>query len=125
MKDKKLAGVWLDTEKAIVVKNHDGQEVSEFTVCGHFKHEKQHGNSNENAAHNSEVTTKTKFFKEIDKAIENTVELYITGPGTVQEELKTYLHETAQFKDLKITLDASQQLGDEGVLNAVKKHFGA
>lgn len=125
MKDKKLAGVWLDSDKAIVAKNHDGQEVSEFHVCGHFTHEKQHGNSNENAANNSEQTTKTKFFKEIDKALENTVELYITGPGTIQEELKTYLHDTAQFKDLKISLDTSQQMSDEAVLEATKKHFHA
>lgn len=125
MKDTKAAGVWIDSEKAILVKNHDGQQVTEFEVTDHFKHEKQHGNSSENAANNSEQTTKTKFFKDIDKALENTVELFITGPGTIQEELKSYLHDTAQFKDLKITLDASQQMSDEAVLEATKKHFGA
>lgn len=125
MKDTKAAGVWIDSEKAVLVKNHDGQEISEFAVTDHFKHEKQHGNSSENAANNSEQTTKTKFFKEIDKALENTVDLFITGPGTIQEEFKTYLHDTAQFKNLKITLDSSQQMSDDQVLETVKSHFGA
>lgn len=124
MTNKKLAGIWLDTEKAIIAKNHDGQETSEFSVCGTAKHEKQHGNSSENTANNSEITTKTKFFKEIDKMLENTEELYITGPGTVQEELKSYLLDTAQFKNLKISLDTAQQMGENQLLDAVNSHFG-
>ena len=125
MNDKKVAGLWIDGDKAVLVTNHDSQNVTDFAVAGTFKHEKQHGNSSENAANNSEQTTKTKFFKEIDKALENTVELYITGPGTMQEEFKAYILDTAQFKNLKVTLDSSQQMGDEQLVEAVKKHFHA
>ena len=124
MTNKKLAGIWLDTEKAIIATNHDGQQTSEFTVSGTAKHEKQHGNSSENAGNNSAQTTKTKYFKEIDHLLENTEELYITGPGTVQEELKSYLHDTAQFKNLKIVLDSSQQMGENELIEATKSHFG-
>lgn len=125
MTNRKLAGIWLDTQSALIAKNHDGQETAEFSVCGTAKHEKQHGNSNENTGNNSEQTTKTKFFKEIDKMLENTEELLITGPGTVQEELKNYLLETAQFKNMKITLDSSQQMGENQLLETVSRHFGA
>lgn len=124
MKNTRVAGVWLDSEKAVLVRNHDTQNVTEFSVYDTFKHEKQHGNSNENTGNNSEQTTKAKFFKEIDKALENTEELLITGPGTIQEELKAYLQDTAQFKNLKITLNASQQMSDNQVLDTVKSHFG-
>ncbi len=124
MKNSRLAGVWLDSEKAVLVRNHDTQNVTEFSVCDTFRHEKQHGNSSENAGNNSEQTTKTKFFKEIDKALENTEELFITGPGRIQEELKAYLQDTAQFKNLKITLDSSQQMSEGQVLETVKSHFG-
>lgn len=125
MKNTRVAGIWMDSEKAVLVKNHDSQNVTEFSVADTFKHEKQHGNSSENAGNNSEQTTKTKFFKEIDKALENTEELWITGPGNIQEELKSYLHDTAQFKNLKITLDSSQQMNENQVLETVKSHFGA
>lgn len=32
MSDKKLAGLWIDTEKAIVVKNHDAQNAFKFSL---------------------------------------------------------------------------------------------
>ena len=124
MSDKKLAGLWLDSEKAIVVKNHDAQNAFKFFVCDPIKRDVQHGNSSENAGNNAEQTSKIKFFKEIDHLIENVQELYITGPGTIQEELKNYLHDTAQFKNLKITVDSSQKMTDEQVLQTVKSHFG-
>ena len=69
MNNKKVAGVWIDNNKAVIAKNHDGQNVSEFKIADSVKHEVQHGNSNENAAHNAEQTNKAKFFKEIEKNI--------------------------------------------------------
>ncbi|WP_245707118.1 hypothetical protein [Epilithonimonas hungarica] len=88
MSDKKLAGLWIDGRKAIVVTNHDGQEVTEFAVVDTVKADVQHGNSSENAANNVEQTNKVKFYKEIEKIITNSTDLYVTGPGTSQEEFK-------------------------------------
>ncbi len=124
MKDRKLAGLWIDNSKAVVAKNHDDQNAFKFFLCSPIKHEAQHGNSNENTAHNSAQTTKAKFFKEIEHMITNSTELFLTGPGTIQEELKRHLNDTAQYKNLKISLDSSQQMSDEQVLNTVKAHFG-
>ncbi|QIY90410.1 hypothetical protein [Chryseobacterium gallinarum] len=125
MSDKKLAGIWIDTEKAIVVKNHDAQNVSEFFLCKPVKAEIQHGNSSENAGNNAEITNRNKFFKEVERLLTNTQELFITGPGVTQEELKHFLHDTAQYRDLKITLGTSQQMSDEKVLETVKDHFNS
>ncbi len=125
MTEKKLSGLWLDQHKAIVVKNHDAQNAFKFFLCSPVKAEVQHGNSNENAANNAEQTNKAKYFKEIAHLLTNSEEVFITGPGTIQEELKNFLHDTAQFKNLKITLGTAQQMNDEEVLDAVKGHFGA
>lgn len=125
MTEKKLSGLWLDQHKAIVVKNHDAQNAFKFFLCSPVKAEVQHGNSNENAANNAEQTNKAKYFKEIAHLLTNSEEVFITGPGTIQEELKNFLHDTAQFKNLKITLGTAQKMSDEEVLNAVKSHFGA
>ncbi|WP_370899711.1 hypothetical protein [Chryseobacterium gossypii] len=123
MSDKRLAGIWIDTEKAIVVKNHDARSASDFFLCKPIKAEIQHGNSSENAGNNAEISNRNKYFKEIERLLTNTQELYITGPGVTQEELKHHLQDIAQFRDLKITLGTSQQMSDEQVLETVKEHF--
>lgn len=125
MSDKKLAGLWIDGRKAIVVTNHDGQEVTEFAIVDTVKADVQHGNSNENAANNVEQTNKVKFFKEIEKLITNSTHLYVTGPGTSQEELRNHLLETPQYKNLNIKLGTDSQLSEEQVLEEVKSHFHA
>ncbi|SDQ05186.1 hypothetical protein SAMN05421664_0176 [Chryseobacterium soldanellicola] len=125
MSEKKLAGLWIDSEKAVVVKNHDAQNAFKFFLCSPVKAEIQHGNSSENAGNNAERTNKVKFFKEVEHLLTNSQEVYITGPGKIQEELKHYLHDTAQFKNLDITLDTAQQMSDEEVLEKVKNHFNA
>lgn len=123
MTDKKVAGLWIDGTKAIVVTNHDSQDVTEFAVVDTVKAEIQHGNSSENAANNAEQSNKLKFYKEIEKLITNSTELYITGPGTSQEELKNHLLETPQYKNLNIKLGTAQQMSEEQVLEEVKAHF--
>lgn len=125
MSDKKLAGLWIDQTKAVVVKNHDAQNAFKFFLCSPVKAIIQHGNSSENAGNNAEQTNKAKFFKEVEHLLTNSEEVYITGPGTMQEELKKHLHETAQFKNLKVTLDTAAQMSDDQVLETVKTHFNA
>lgn len=125
MTDRKLAGIWIDTEKAIVVKNHDAQNAFKFFLCSPVKAEIQHGNSSENAGNNAERTNRMKFFKEVEHLLTNSQEVYITGPGTIQEELRNYLRDTAQFRNLKIDLDTSQKMSDEQVLETVKEYFNA
>ncbi|WP_294303045.1 hypothetical protein [uncultured Chryseobacterium sp.] len=125
MSEKKLAGIWMDTEKAIVVKNHDAQNAFKFFLCSPVKAEIQHGNSSENAGNNAEQTNRVKYFKEIEHLLINSQEVLIIGPGTVQEEFKHYLEETPQFKNLKIQLDTAQQMSEEQVLEKVKEHFNA
>ena len=125
MSDKKAAGLWIDSTKAIVVTNHNGQEVTEFAVLETVKAEIQLGNSSENAANNAEQSNKLKFYKEIEKLITNSTDLYITGPGTAQEELRNHLLETPQYKNLNIKLGTDSQLSEEQVLEEVKSHFHA
>lgn len=123
MSEKKLAGLWIDQTKAVVVKNHNDFEVTEWNVSDTLKSDVQHGNSNENAANNAEKTNKVKFYKEIEKAITNSVDLYVTGPGIAQEELRNYLLDTPQYKNLNITLGTSTDSNPDVVLNDVKSHY--
>lgn len=125
MSDKKLAGIWMDSENAIVVKNHDIESAYKFFLCNPVKREVQHGNSSEKNANNVEQTNTAKFFKDLENLITNTQELYLTGTGTIQEQFKNHLAETAQFKNVKVTLDTDQKMSDEHFLEKVKTHFNA
>ncbi len=125
MSDKKLAGIWMDSENAIVVKNHDIESAYKFFVCDPVKRDVQHGNSSEKNANNVEQTNTAKYFKDLEHLITNTEELYLTGTGTIQEQFKNHLAENAQFKNLKVTLGTDQKMSPEEVLETVKKHFNA
>lgn len=122
---KKLAGIWMDSENATVVKNHDIENAFKFFVCEPVKRTVQGGNSSEKNANNAEQTNTAKFFKELEHLITNTEELYLTGTGTIQEQFKNHLAETAQFKNLKVTLGTDQQMSPDQFLEEVKKHFNA
>ena len=123
MSEKKLAGIWMDSENATVVKNHDIESAFKFFICDPVKREVQHGNSSEKNANNVEQTNTAKYFKDLEHLITNTEELYLTGTGQIQEQFKNHLAETAQFKNLKVTLDTDQKMSPEEVLEKVKKHF--
>ncbi|SFI06834.1 hypothetical protein [Halpernia frigidisoli] len=125
MSDKKLAGIWMDSENAIVVKNHDIESAFKFFLCDPVKRIVQGGNSSENAANNAEQTNTAKFFKDLEHLITNTQELYVTGTGTIQEQFKNHLAETAQFKNLKVTLGTDQKMSGDQFLEKVKEHFNA
>ena len=125
MSEKKLAGLWMDSENAIVVKNHDIESAFKFFLCDPVKRIVQGGNSSENAANNAEITNTAKFFKDLEHLITNTQELYLTGTGDIQEQFKNHLAETAQFKNVKVTLGTDQKMSGEHFLENVKEHFNA
>lgn len=122
---KKVAGIFMDKDVAIIVVNHDAHEVTEFAVKGKVKFEHQHGNSNENAAHNAEITNRSKFFKDVDHLITNSEEIFVTGPSTLQEQYKHHLSETPQYKSAKVVLGTSAHLNEDQTLHTVKEHFNA
>ena len=125
MTDKKLAGIWMDTENATVVKNHDIESSFKFFLCEPVKRTVQGGNSSEKNANNAEQTNTAKFFKELEHLITNTEELYLTGTGDIQEQFKHHLSETAQFKNLKVTLGTDEPMSAEHFLEKIKQHYNA
>lgn len=125
MSEKKLAGIWMDSENAIVVKNHDIESAYKFFLCDPVKREVQHGNSSEKNANNVEQTNTAKYFKDLEHLITNTEELYVTGTGTIQEQFKNHLAETPQFKNLKVTLGTDQKMSADQFLELVKEYFNA
>ena len=125
MSDKRLSAIWMDSENATVVKNHDIESAGQFFVCSPVKREVQGGNSSEKNANNAEITNTAKFFKDLEHLITNTEELYVTGTGTIQEQFKNHLAEVPQFKNLKVKLGTDNKMNDDAFLEMVKKHYNA
>ena len=121
-KNKKLFGVWMDSQHATVV-GKDEAENGNFTVIAHVKNEGSSANSSENAANNQEISLRQKFFKEIAATMPNIDEIHITGTGQVQEQFIKFLAETAQYKNVRSTESTSNKMSDENLTEFIMKHF--
>lgn len=121
-KNKKQFGVWMDTHHAAIVGKQDF-DSDEFLILGHVKNAGADANSNENTAHNQEITLTHKFFKEILNKITNVDEIHVTGTGQIQEQFIKYLAETPQYKNAKSSESTSTKMSDEKLISFITNHF--
>ena len=120
-KTKRNFGIWMDTHHATIVGHDPSGEA--FAVLAHAKNPGAGSNSNENAAHNLEITLLHKYFKEIAKHLENADAVHVTGTGTVQEQFVRYLGETPQFKKTTVSESTSNPLSDDALVSLISSHF--
>lgn len=121
-KNKKQFGVWMDSQHATIVGKKDSDN-EEFVILGHVKNPGADANSNENSAHNQEITLTHKFFKEILSKMPNIDEIHLTGTGQIQEQFIKYMSETPQYKNAKSTEGTSNKTSDEKLIAFVTNYF--
>ncbi len=121
-KNKKQFGIWMDNQQATII-GREQNEDGAFVVLAHQKSSSQGGNSNENAANNSERTQQVKFFKQIAAHMQNVDEVHITGTGQVQEQFISYLAETPQFKNAVSKQSTSNKMTDEMLIEFITGKF--
>jgi len=121
-KNKKQFGVWMDSQHATIV-GRNQVDTGDFVIIAHAKNSSQGGNSNENAANNSEKTLQQKFFKEISSHMQNVEEVYVTGTGKEQEQFINFLSETPQFKKAIAKESTSNKMSDEKLVEYIAAHF--
>ena len=122
VKNKKQFGVWMDSQHAIVV-GREAVDSGEFVILAHAKAGGQGGNSNENAANNSEQGSLQKMFKEITSHMQNVEEIHVTGTGTAQEQFIKYMSQSPQFKNAVAKESTSNKMSDEKLLEFVAGQF--
>ena len=120
--NKKQFGVWLDSRHATIV-GKKNVEKGDLIILGHIKYEDHTHHSNENAAHNAEITHLHKFFKEITTHMQNAEELHITGTGVAQEQFKKYLSETPQFKNTVSKDTTTNKMNDDKLIKFFEDQF--
>jgi len=121
-KNKKQFGIWMDSHKATII-GRENLNSGEFMVIANEFNPVKSGNSNENAANNSERTSQDKFFKGITTHMQNAEELHITGTGQVQEQFINYLASTPQFKNTVAEQSTSNKMGEEKLVDYISEKF--
>jgi len=121
-KNKKQFGVWMDTHQATVVgrANADTENFTVLAVAGNAGAEH---NTSEKNQHNDERTLQHKFFKEILSHMQNAEEVHLTGTGTSQEQLMSYMADTPQFKNTVTQESTSNKMSDENLAAYIGAKF--
>lgn len=122
---KKAVGIWMDHSKAFVVATLDGSSTGEFNLIKKIstEHHESEQYKNEKVELSKSKLELKKFFKEIEKELNDESDIFIFGPGTAQEELKNHLNESHLFRDKNIVLGSSDHLHVNQIIARVKEHF--
>lgn len=121
-KNKKLFGVWMDTQNATIVGREDIND-GEFVILGHVTNPGPANNSNEKTSNNHEIGLTLKFFKEIASLMPNVDEIHLTGTGQIQEQFMKFLAETPQYKNAVSSESTSNKMSDENLISFIQEHF--
>ena len=121
-KNKKQFGIWMDSHQATIL-GRENIDNGDFVVIANEFNPVSGGNSNENAANNSERTLQDKFFKGITTHMQNAEELHVTGTGQVQEQFIKYLASTPQFKNTVANQSTTNKMGEEKLVEYISGRF--
>ncbi|MEP7257276.1 MAG: hypothetical protein ABI687_02785 [Flavitalea sp.] len=117
---KKIAGIWLDSAKAMIIAQ---DEKGEFIIFNNLKGRENHSGGNEHTINNAKKSEELKYFKSVSALLLPYDEILIFGPGTAQEQLQHHLKETVQFNDKKVTIDSAPQMTDNQAIAWVREFF--
>jgi len=120
---KQFAGVCLDSHNAIIIANTSETENGDYSIQDKVQASEYHGGKGEHFMHNAEQSNHLKYFKSVANLLLNFDEILVFGPGKSQEEFINFLHEDAQFKSKKITIDSAGQLTDPQMIAKVRDFF--
>jgi len=121
---KKVVGIWIDHKQAFVIGTADRKNNGEFSVLQKFasKHHADHSSS-EDAHHNKLAQEIRHLYAEVAGHIKSDDAIFITGPGTAQEEFKNFLSDDQHFHAAEIKIGTSDHPTENQMIAEVRKHF--
>jgi len=120
---RQYAGVWLDSHKAMIITNTPKTENGDYSIQDKVQANEYHGGKGEHFSNNAEQANNLKYFKSVSNLLLPYDEILVFGPGKSQEQFLNFLHEDAQFKSKKITIDSAEQLTDPQIIAQVRDFF--
>ena len=120
---KLLAGVYLDTQKAIIIRPAPDYEKGDYIILDTFEADIHARTGDQDSKNHARQTDLLKYFKSVANLLLLYDELYIFGPANIQEQFQNHLKADAQFNNKQITIDSSEQLSDHKMVNKVRDFF--
>lgn len=121
---KQYAGVWLDSEKAMIIA-HSSDDQSSYTIQNKIKSNDTHSGGSEHTMNNARQTDSLKYFKSVSNLLLNYDEILVFGPGKSQEQFQHHLKQDPQFKSKQISIDSAEHLTDPQMIAKVRDFFAS
>ncbi|ASB50758.1 hypothetical protein [Alkalitalea saponilacus] len=134
---RKEVGIWLDTNKAVLVSLMDGNNEtvqvleSEVESRTRFPGEKKNSRigslltkADDNKVANRKKQQKHHYYQEIMKHVGSEVNaLYLFGPSKAKIELEKELKENTSFSNLDINVESADKMTEKQMIARVKSYF--
>lgn len=120
---KRVAGVYLDSTKAVVIRPAPDYEEGDYIVQDRLEadiHDRAGDKDSKNQAKQSDLL---KYHKSVATLLLVYEELYIFGPGNAQEQFQNHLKDDAQFKQKDFSIDSSEQMTETQMIMKVRTHY--
>ena len=112
MNNQKQFGVWMDTQRAVIV-GKEQPESESISILASVTGDQASSNSSEKTSQNQGKSLQTKFFKEITTHLQNATYIHVTGTGQIQEQFIHYLAETPQFKNTRTDESTNNKMSED------------
>ena len=120
---KRVAGVYLDSQQAVVIRPAPDYEEGDYIVQDKLEVEKNDRSGDKDSRNQAKQMDLLKYYKSVAALLLVYEELYIFGPGNAQEQFQNHLKGDAQFKQKDFSIDSSEQMTEPQMIVRVREHF--
>lgn len=118
-----VAGLWIDTREAIVVNDSLLRNMHDAAKPEHVKAHQSHNSGSEHSVNQSKKADTHTYFKDIASLLSGHDEIYILGPGKIQEQFQNHLQEDPHFKDATVSIDSAEQISEPLILAKIRDFY--
>ena len=120
---KRVAGVYLDSTKAVVIRPAPDYEEGDYIIQDKLEAEIHDRSGDKDSRNQAKQTDLLKYYKTVAALLMAYEEIYIFGPGNAQEQFQNHLKDDAQFKQKDFAIDSSEQMTEPQMIVKVRAHF--
>ena len=119
----RLAGVWLDHQKAVIIANDAVGGSNDFDIKEQVPAPADFASHSELHNHNAKHADLRSYFKDVSQHIKDYDGLFIFGTGMAQEQFQNFLKGDSHFQDKQVTIENSRHLTDHQMVARVRDYF--
>lgn len=129
------AGIWIDLEKAYIVKLQDGKESLEVIDSNVEKHIRLSGGARSKTPFGpQEIASErkpeerrkhqlTRFYRDVIKNIEDVSRVYIMGPGEAKKALNKEIAKVKRLSAIRVVVETADKMTEKQLIAKVKDFY--